>query len=152
MNDREQRIREEAYRLWEAEGRPVGLEHDHWFRAEQGLPEDRGETFQPADAAAAPPDIRQPATEPLPDTAADVSADPSYPAEPDAPLPGTSFPDAVDPNVRMTGGEVEPVSEIASIRRTLEVPPARRGKGSPVADTAGALGGKAGARPRPPGG
>lgn len=30
-----QRIRDEAYKLWEADGRPVGRDHEHWFRAEQ---------------------------------------------------------------------------------------------------------------------
>lgn len=32
---REQRIRERAYALWEAEGRPAGREADHWRQAEQ---------------------------------------------------------------------------------------------------------------------
>jgi Protein of unknown function (DUF2934) len=31
---REQAIRERAYRIWEAEGRPDGKELDHWLRAE----------------------------------------------------------------------------------------------------------------------
>jgi hypothetical protein len=32
--DREQRIREIAYRLWEEEGRPEGGAERHWFAAE----------------------------------------------------------------------------------------------------------------------
>lgn len=32
-NDREQRIREHAYRLWEQEGRPEGADLDHWQAA-----------------------------------------------------------------------------------------------------------------------
>lgn len=29
-----QRIRDEAYKLWEAEGRPEGRDQEHWYRAE----------------------------------------------------------------------------------------------------------------------
>jgi hypothetical protein len=31
---REHRIRERAYAIWEAEGRPEGKEVEHWLRAE----------------------------------------------------------------------------------------------------------------------
>jgi hypothetical protein len=31
---REQAIRERAYQIWEAEGRPDGKDLDHWLRAE----------------------------------------------------------------------------------------------------------------------
>jgi hypothetical protein len=31
---REQAVRERAYQIWEAEGRPDGKELDHWLRAE----------------------------------------------------------------------------------------------------------------------
>ena len=34
MDDREQRQRERAYQLWEAEGRQHGAHEDHWQRAE----------------------------------------------------------------------------------------------------------------------
>ena len=30
----EHRVRERAYAIWEAEGRPDGKEHEHWLRAE----------------------------------------------------------------------------------------------------------------------
>ncbi|MDO9710609.1 DUF2934 domain-containing protein [Paracraurococcus lichenis] len=33
--DREQRVRERAYHLWEAEGRPEGRADAHWVRAAQ---------------------------------------------------------------------------------------------------------------------
>lgn len=33
----EQQIRERAYNLWEAEGRPDGREQEYWYRAEAGL-------------------------------------------------------------------------------------------------------------------
>lgn len=33
MDDTEQRIREQAHRLWEEEGRPHGREIDHWEQA-----------------------------------------------------------------------------------------------------------------------
>lgn len=35
MIDREQRQREQAYRIWEEEGRPDGAHEDHWRRAGQ---------------------------------------------------------------------------------------------------------------------
>lgn len=34
-NDRERRIRERAYRLWEQEGRPEGRHEHHWTQASQ---------------------------------------------------------------------------------------------------------------------
>ncbi len=34
MNDREAQVRERAYFLWEAEGRPDGRAHIHWQMAE----------------------------------------------------------------------------------------------------------------------
>ena len=33
--DREHRIREHAYRLWEQQGRPHGRHEDHWLQASQ---------------------------------------------------------------------------------------------------------------------
>ena len=58
--DREQRIREIAYSLWEEEGRPEGAADRHWFSAEarfaagQGEREEGGEA--PIEAAATSPD------------------------------------------------------------------------------------------------
>jgi hypothetical protein len=34
MNDREQQVRERAYYMWEAEGRPHGRAEIHWAMAE----------------------------------------------------------------------------------------------------------------------
>lgn len=34
MDDREQRRRERAYKIWEDEGRPEGADLDHWQRAD----------------------------------------------------------------------------------------------------------------------
>lgn len=39
-DDRDQRIRERAHSLWEADGKPVGREQEYWFRAEQLLREE----------------------------------------------------------------------------------------------------------------
>jgi hypothetical protein len=33
MSDPEARIRERAYAIWEATGRPVGNDWEHWFKA-----------------------------------------------------------------------------------------------------------------------
>jgi hypothetical protein len=38
--DREQRIRERAYRSWEEEGRPKGKHEEHWERAAREFDED----------------------------------------------------------------------------------------------------------------
>jgi len=35
--DREQRIRERAYQLWEEGGRPDGEASNHWHRANEGI-------------------------------------------------------------------------------------------------------------------
>lgn len=149
MHEREQQIREHAYRLWQSEGQPAGREHEHWLRAEReqggvgaeqeqaGMQDDNTENshFRSSDAAEAAP-------VPMPPGAVD------YPDEPDRIVPPGTNPANAEPNVGITGGEVEPVSEIASIRRTLEVPPSRRGEGSPAGDSTGAMSGHAGSRHR----
>ncbi len=41
MDDREERIRQRAYGIWEREGRPEGRHDDHWNEAERGdVPDD----------------------------------------------------------------------------------------------------------------
>jgi hypothetical protein len=37
MTDREKKIRDEAYRLWQEAGRPEGEEHRHWLEAERSI-------------------------------------------------------------------------------------------------------------------
>lgn len=39
MTNREQRIRERAYSIWELDGRLNGRHEDHWFQAERELGE-----------------------------------------------------------------------------------------------------------------
>jgi hypothetical protein len=39
MPDRDDRIRERAYQMWEEQGCPDGLAGDHWYAAEQELAE-----------------------------------------------------------------------------------------------------------------
>ena len=34
-DDRERRVRDRAYEIWEQEGRPSGRERDHWEQAER---------------------------------------------------------------------------------------------------------------------
>lgn len=50
MNDKEKAIRERAYRLWEAEGRPHGREAEHWERAHREYEANAGQ--RPADQPA----------------------------------------------------------------------------------------------------
>lgn len=37
MDEKRQRISEQAYYHWEREGRPLGKEQDHWLKAESEL-------------------------------------------------------------------------------------------------------------------
>jgi hypothetical protein len=65
MTDREQKIRQRAYGIWEAEGHPHGRDQDHWHRAAQEVGKEvpaQGDlipeitdapSLQPADAASA---------------------------------------------------------------------------------------------------
>lgn len=91
--DREQRIRERAHRLWEEEGRPGGRAHEHWEEAERQVAEEEAAIEVEAPDARthgveghAPADpLRNP--EPIP-----PAEDPVYPAVtgPEAvpPIPG----------------------------------------------------------------
>lgn len=49
MDEREERIRERAHRLWEEEGRPDGRAEDHWFQAKEivALEDGHDETLKP---------------------------------------------------------------------------------------------------------
>jgi hypothetical protein len=38
--EKEQRVRERAYRIWEEEGRPSGKEKEHWERARTEIEEE----------------------------------------------------------------------------------------------------------------
>ncbi|MBS7543924.1 DUF2934 domain-containing protein [Ancylobacter oerskovii] len=116
MSQREDRIREQAYRLWEEEGRPDGRADRHWSDAERLVAIEQGGHEETAPAAGGTAE-----------------------AEEVARL-------AIDPNVLMAPEEHEPVSEIDTIHRTLEVPPARRRAHAPLADEDGALSGLAGTR------
>ena len=42
QDEREQRIREHAHRLWEQEGRPEGRRDDHWRQASETIDQDEG--------------------------------------------------------------------------------------------------------------
>ncbi|GLK70016.1 DUF2934 domain-containing protein [Ancylobacter dichloromethanicus] len=75
MSERETRIREWAYRLWEQDGYPHGRDGEHWFRAvaivmeEDGLPE-------PEAAEAAPESVSEAAPETTPEPAPEAAAKP----------------------------------------------------------------------------
>jgi hypothetical protein len=57
-DDREQRIRENAYSLWLEEGRPEGRANDHWALAELIYAQEIGQ-----------PDMLKPVQEPIPEPA-----------------------------------------------------------------------------------
>jgi hypothetical protein len=48
MTDKERRIREVAYRVWEEEGRPEGQAHRHWTAAAQRIDAEDLKNAQPA--------------------------------------------------------------------------------------------------------
>ncbi|MBB5985038.1 DUF2934 domain-containing protein [Sphingobium lignivorans] len=58
--DRDQTIKDRAYAIWEAEGRPEGRSQDHWLRAEQELDGDAAPSIDAAQQAVA----EQPETAP----------------------------------------------------------------------------------------
>ena len=55
--DREERIRQRAYRLWEEAGRPEGASQDHWDRAAQDLDREDAELTR-AGAAGEKPGVK----------------------------------------------------------------------------------------------
>lgn len=132
MDDREQLIRERAYRLWEEQGRPDGRAEHHWHKARDMVAMESGHPpeFRPADAAEAPPTV--------PD------APPGRPGDPD-PQAKEAVPPPAGPDIADEG---EPVSAIDTVRRTLEVPRSRRGRQAPAGDAEGAMSGHAGRRLR----
>ena len=63
MTDREDKIRERAYSIWEAEGYPHGRAEDHWHRAVHEIVGDPGlQTAAPAAAKKPAPKRRKAAT------------------------------------------------------------------------------------------
>ena len=64
----EERIRERAHALWEAEGRPEGREADHWREAERQTMLEEGLGEPQADRPEPPEDARP---EPQPEPPAD---------------------------------------------------------------------------------
>lgn len=137
MVDRDERIRLRARQLWTEDGCPQERSEHYRRLAEAAIAEEEGrESFRPVDAAAAPP---QPAE--TKDTG-------RFPRSQETGKPPIPHRDDIDPNVVMEGGEYEPISEIETVRRTLEVPPSRRGPGSPPADRQGAMSGLSGSRQR----
>lgn len=77
-DERDARIAERAYQLWEEDGRPEGLAEEHWMRAER---ESRDVDADPADAIAFPdePDHDDP-TPTIEEQAATVAPEVSPPA------------------------------------------------------------------------
>lgn len=137
MQTDDSRIRERAHRLWEEEGRPEGRAESHWFQAKEivAIEEGRPEMFKRVDAAEATP------VEPI-EALTNAGEFPTLTDQGEMEIPQRRLSDA-------EGGDIEnePISEIETIHRTLEVPAKRRGKKVPVSDQEGAMGGVAGIRP-----
>lgn len=43
MSDRDERIRQRAYEIWEREGRPGGMEEKHWHQAAEEIAAEEGQ-------------------------------------------------------------------------------------------------------------
>jgi hypothetical protein len=105
--DREQKIRERAHVLWEAEGRPEGREHDHWREAErQVVAEEAGEGQPQAPDEAAVGSQGGPPADPL------RNPEPIPPAE-DLEYPAVTGPEEVPdiPGARASLNPTEIVEE-----------------------------------------
>lgn len=74
---REQIVRDTAYAIWEAEGKPVGRDTEHWRQAEARVEGSLTGAGKPATTAGAK--ARQPAK-------AKVTEDEASPAEPTPPI------------------------------------------------------------------
>ncbi|MEZ0496483.1 DUF2934 domain-containing protein [Sphingomonas sp. IW22] len=59
QQDRETRVRERAYQLWEGEGRPAGRHDDHWHDAAREI--DGDETVSSEDQVQKPAEAAPPA-------------------------------------------------------------------------------------------
>ncbi|TCK31001.1 DUF2934 family protein [Ancylobacter aquaticus] len=148
MSTDEHAIRQRAHALWEAEGRPEGRSDDHWRRASEMLINEGNAsghgsgTFRPVDTAEAPPEAGRAVAMPgfpAPSEDGGIEAAERPPQDP-----------PIDSTVRVDPGQQdnEPVTEIETIHRTLEIPKNRRGRTSPPHDRAGAMSGAAGSRKR----
>ena len=96
--DREHRVRERAYAIWEADGRPSGRDEDHWDRASREVDQELSPALaddpRPDDAAAQLPVAEAevaPASDPAPAPRArrapkpkGASVEPVKPAKPRA--------------------------------------------------------------------
>lgn len=137
MNTDEQRIRERAHRLWEEEGRPEGRADSHWFQAKEivAIEEGRPEMLKPVGSNEEP-------VEPI-EALSNAGEFPTLTDQGEMEIPHRRLSDA-------EGGAIEnePISEIETIHRTLEVPVKRRGGTAPASDEEGAMGGVAAIRPR----
>ena len=87
----EERIRERAHRIWEAEGRPMGRDHEHWQRACREI-EEEGKTSHAATRGGSPRSSAGPAGD-QPGGRQAASASGSGLAGADD--PGTGTPDAM---------------------------------------------------------
>ncbi|HEX6011558.1 MAG TPA: DUF2934 domain-containing protein [Geminicoccaceae bacterium] len=141
--DREQKIKDRAHRLWEDEGRPEGRELEHWREAERQVLAEEAAEWRPeapddasADARVTPPadPLRNP--EPIP-----PAEDPEYPAitgpeqlPPGMPIPVSLNPEEVErvPAAPEPAGSSSGVTRAAGVkrRRAAKTPVRRRPDGS----------------------
>ena len=99
MSDKERRIREAAYRVWEAEGRPDGQERRHWANAAQQIDAEDSAPAQPAPAS----DESAMRTEPASPTVRGKSGSQAS--------PGANSPRAAPAVAKSRGGDRRPAND-----------------------------------------
>ncbi|WP_043446655.1 DUF2934 domain-containing protein [Halotalea alkalilenta] len=114
--DEELRIRQLAYRIWEAEGRPSGQHDLHWQMACKLVAAERGESAQPARSDAA-------AGEESPDSVGKAAIEPA--------------PAAIKPKRASTKAATKPSAKAAdkAVGKTVETPAKKPGRGRGKAPT-----------------
>lgn len=134
MDDRERRIREKAFQLWLEEGKPEGQADRHWELASElvAIEDSQKDTTIPVSQVTPDEPV-----EPI-EALENMGEFPTLTDQGEMELP--HHPEDRTPSIDASG-DTEPVSEIETVRRTLEVPKERRGSGSPPGDPAGAMAG-----------
>jgi hypothetical protein len=128
------KIRDRAYRLWEADGRPEGTEHEHWLEAERQVMDEEGmgEPSAGAGQELAPGDR----PEPQPEMPSDPLRNPEY-------VPPASDPDyPASPGLQEMPADRSPQPEIPAEPGIADIPAPEPGPGTtarrarPAASTA----------------
>jgi hypothetical protein len=132
QESREQKIRDRAHRLWEAEGRPEGRGHEHWLEAERQVlaEEAAGAPSGPLADPLHNPELIPPGQDPIrpavagPEIPSSPSPQPEIPTRPAAP----DIPPEI-PNPPATPDAPQPTPPPAPVAAAKRKTTTGRGKG-----------------------